>query len=110
MIALSELAAATLTLLALAMAPALAQTPELARRADEAAIIRIANEIDMAVDGKDWAKARSFFADDVRVDFTSLIGGQPAVAKADDLISGWRANLGPKKTSLHLRGNHVVDI
>ena len=37
-------------------------------------------------------------------------GGQPATIKADDLIAGWRANLGPKKTSLHLRGNHVVDI
>lgn len=97
----------------LAAAPVAAQTVDMAdmpKFVDEAQIIRIANEIDMAVDGKDWAKARSFFADEVRVDFTSLIGGQPATIKADDLIGGWRSNLGPKKTSLHLRGNHVVDV
>jgi hypothetical protein len=91
--------------------PAMAQMPpELRRVADEAAVIRIVNEIDVAVDRKDWAKARSFFADELRADFTSLAGGQPATIKADALIGAWRTNLGPKKTSLHLRGNHLVTL
>ena len=39
-----------------------------------------------------------------------MSGGQPATIKADDLIKGWSTNLGPKKTSLHLRGNHLVTL
>jgi hypothetical protein len=56
------------------------------RIADEAAIIRIANSLDRAVDAKQWEMARSFFAERIRTDF------------------------GSKKTSLHLRGGHVVDV
>ena len=92
-------------------APAAAQMPPALRRiADEAAVSRAVNEIDVAVDRKEWARARALFAERIRVDFTSLAGGQPATVPADDLIGGWRANLGPKKTSLHLRGNHLVTI
>jgi hypothetical protein len=86
----------------------LAQSSEMQRLADELAVIRVTNEIDVAVDRKDWLKARSFFADELRADFTSMSGGQPATIKADDLIKGWSTNLGPRKTSLHLRGNHLV--
>lgn len=92
-------------------APAAAEAPvSLRGLADEAAVIRVTNEIDVAVDRKDWAKARSFFADEVRIDFTSLAGGQPSTIKADALIGAWRGNLGAKKTSLHLRGNHLVTL
>lgn len=77
---------------------------------DELAIIRVANAIDAAVDRKDWAKARGFFADQIRVDFTSLSGGEPATIKSDDLINGWTSNLGSRKTSFHLRGNHLVEV
>ncbi|TWS99886.1 nuclear transport factor 2 family protein [Reyranella sp. CPCC 100927] len=79
-------------------------------RDDEMAVIRVTNAIDVAVDRKDWVQARSFFADEVRTDFTSLIGGQPAVVTGDDLIAGWRRNLGPRKSSLHLRGNHLPTV
>ncbi|WP_342359120.1 nuclear transport factor 2 family protein [Terrarubrum flagellatum] len=102
--------AALAAMLVLAAAPVAAQTPDLARIADELAIIRIANALDKAVDGKNWTKARSYFADQVRVDFSSLGAGPAATIPSDDLIGGWRANLGPKKTSLHVRGNHIVDI
>lgn len=87
-----------------------AQPSDSQRLADELAAIRVTNEIDVAVDRKDWPKARSYFADELRVDFTSMSGGQPARMKADDLIAGWSTNLGPKKTSLHLRGNHLVTL
>ena len=100
-----------LAVLASGAAPAAAEGPVTLRSlADEAAIIRITNAIDVAVDRKDWAKARSFFADEVRVDFTSLAGGQLSTIKADALVGAWRGNLGPKKTSLHIRGNHRVTI
>lgn len=99
------------TALALALAPlaAQAETPRtLAQLLDHAEIIRITNAIDIAVDRKDWALARSFFAETIHVDFTSLIGGDPATIPADALIEGWAGNLTAEKESFHLRGNHQV--
>jgi hypothetical protein len=54
--------------------------------ADEMEIRRIVDEIDNAVDAKDWMRARTFFADKIEVDFTSLTGGEPARITADELI------------------------
>ncbi len=71
-------------------------------------IVRIADALDAAVDAKDWRLARSFFTDQIEVDFTSLTGGEPAKIPADGLIEGWSANLTAEKTSFHLRGNHRV--
>lgn len=71
-------------------------------------LIRITNALDAAVDAKDWALARSFFASEVAIDFTSLTGGDPATIPADGLIDAWAANLTAEKTSFHLRGNHRV--
>ena len=64
--------------------------------------------IDAAVDAKDWALARSLFADEITVDFTSLVGGEPATIPADALIAGWSGNLTEEKQSFQLRGNHRV--
>ena len=75
---------------------------------DRAEIIRIADAIDAAVDAKDWPRARSYFTETIDVDFTSLVGGEPATIPADALIEGWSANLTAEKTSFHLRGNHQI--
>lgn len=76
--------------------------------ADHAEMIRIADAIDAAVDAKDWAAARALFTDMIDVDFTSLIGGEPATIPADALIAGWSGNLTADKESFHLRGNHRI--
>ncbi|MEM7710440.1 MAG: nuclear transport factor 2 family protein [Pseudomonadota bacterium] len=75
---------------------------------DRAEMIRIADALDAAVDAKDWTAARSFFADTIDVDFTSLVGGEPATIPADGLIAGWSGNLTETKESFHLRGNHRI--
>lgn len=75
---------------------------------DVAEMTRIADAIDSAVDAKDWALARSYFTDEITVDFTSLAGGEPATIPADGLIAGWSGNLTAEKESFHLRGNHRV--
>jgi len=78
--------------------------------ADELTVLRIPTEIEVAVDRKDWQRARSFFAKEVRVDFSTLSGAPPATILADDLINAWSANLGPKKFSHHQRGNALVSL
>lgn len=75
---------------------------------DQAEMVRIADAIDASVDAKDWEAARSFFTDEITVDFTSLAGGEPATIPADGLIAGWSGNLTEEKTSFHLRGNHRI--
>ncbi|MBI4860667.1 MAG: nuclear transport factor 2 family protein [Candidatus Riflebacteria bacterium] len=77
---------------------------------DERELVRLTNEIDVAVDRKEWDRARSFFTENVRVDFTSLVGGTAVTIKAGELISGWRTNLFADKKTMHLRGNHLVTI
>jgi ketosteroid isomerase-like protein len=96
-------------------APAVANEPKtdaqiVRQLLDEAALRRIATEIETAVDRKDWKAARSFFTDTIRVDFTSLVGGQPATIPADGLIQGWSANLKGNKESLHMRGDVLITI
>ncbi len=78
--------------------------------ADEMEIRRVVDEIDNAVDAKDWVRARTFFADKVAVDFTSLAGGEPAQITGDELVKGWRTNLYSEKKSFHQRGNHRIAI
>jgi hypothetical protein len=106
--------AASVGLAAGALAPSLtasAQAPSAFQRtADELELLRIPAEIEIAVDRKDWTRARSFFADQVRVDFTSLVGGQPATIPSDALMQGWAANLKGDKDSLHIRGHALVSI
>lgn len=107
---LSPLAA---LLIALAPMAAQAEGPQmpatsLAQLVDQAEIIRITNAIDIAVDRKDWETARGYFAETIHVDFTSLVGGDPATIPADALIAGWAGNLTAEKESFHLRGNHQV--
>lgn len=75
-----------------------------------AELVRIADALDAAVDAKDWGLARSFFAEEVAVDFTSLVGGEPATIPSDSLIGAWSSNLTAEKTSFHLRGNHRITV
>jgi hypothetical protein len=80
------------------------------RIADEMEIRRVVDEIDNSCDAKDWAKCRSFFADEVDVDFTSLAGGEPSRMKADDLVGAWKENLFAEKKTFHMRSNHRIEI
>lgn len=78
--------------------------------ADELEIRRVVDEIDNACDAKDWKTLRSYFANEVDIDFTSLSGGEPSRVKADDLIKGWETNLFAEKKTFHQRGNHRIEI
>lgn len=78
--------------------------------ADEAKIRRIVDEIDNACDAKDWKTLRTYFTEEVDIDFTQLSGGEPSKIKADDLIKGWETNLYDEKRTFHQRGNHRIEI
>jgi hypothetical protein len=92
-------------------APAAAQpAADLQRLLDEAALRRLADTLDHAVDTKDWPLARALFADRLRLDMSSLGAGPAAEIAADDLVAAWRRAFQGGKTSLHLRTNHLPRI
>jgi hypothetical protein len=77
---------------------------------DQMEIMRIVDEIDNAVDAKDWEKCRDYFTDEIYADFTSLAGGSPGNMPADDLVGAWSTNLYADKLSHHMRSNHRITI
>src|SRR5690348_9570562 len=79
--------------------------------ADETAVRRLADELFITTDLKDWAAARALFADGpIDVDMSSLAGGGPVRLTADQLIAGFRAGLHAGKISHHMTTNHRIEI
>ncbi len=85
------------------------QTPP-PRIVDEREIQHVVDEIDNAVDAKDWTRCRSYFTDEIYADFTSLAGGEPGRMPADALVGAWQHNLYADKLSHHMRTNHRIAI
>jgi len=77
---------------------------------DQTEIITVVDQIDNAVDAKDWERCRGYFTDEIYADFTSLAGGSPGNMPADDLVGAWATNLYADKMSHHMRTNHRVTI
>src|SRR5262245_13237456 len=80
-------------------------------RTDEEAVRRLADELVLATDEKDWAGVRALFVGGpIVVDRSSLVGGGPVTITADDLVAGFRAGLHAGKASHHLAANYRVTI
>lgn len=77
---------------------------------DESEIRHVVDEIDNAVDAKDWTRCRSYFTDEIYADFSSLAGGEGARMPADALVGAWQHNLYADKLSHHMRTNHRITI
>jgi hypothetical protein len=88
----------------------MADPARLERLLDEMEITRVVNAVDFDVDRKDWAAVQRHFAEEIAVDFTSLVGGQPGRMRSADLVAAWRAALYADKLSHHMRTNHQVRI
>jgi hypothetical protein len=72
---------------------------------------RLADELFIATDLKDWAAVRSLFVDgSIEVDMSSLAGGTTVQMTADQLVDGFRVGLHPEKVSHHLAANYRVRV
>ena len=78
---------------------------------DRDAIARLADELFITTDLKDWTAARALFVDgEIEVDMSSLVGGGPVRMTADQLLDGFRKGLHPGKTSHHIAGNYRIRV
>jgi hypothetical protein len=70
---------------------------------------RLADELFITTDLKDWIALRTLFADGpIEVDMSSLAGGGPVQMTADELVAEFRGGLHPGKVSHHLATNYRV--
>lgn len=83
---------------------------ELRSLLDRAGVIEAATRVAVLADARDWRALRSVFADEVDVDYTSLVGGEPQIVRAEDLISGWRAALSGYDATQHVVTNHLASV
>jgi hypothetical protein len=78
---------------------------------DEREIRRLADDLFVLTDRKEWAAARALFVDgEIDVDMSSLAGGGPVRMTAAQLFAGFAAGLHPGKASHHMTTNHRVDV
>lgn len=61
-----------------------------------------------AIDVLDWPAVREAFADEVRLDYTSLSGGEPETLTRDDLIARWQGLLPGFDATQHLIGPVIL--
>jgi hypothetical protein len=61
-----------------------------------------------AFDAHDWDTLRASFTDEVRIDYSSLFGGEPETITADDLLGRWRPFAEGLTATQHLTGPVVA--
>jgi hypothetical protein len=77
----------------------------------EAEIRRLADELFITTDLKDWTALRALFADGpIEVDMSSLAGGGPVQLTADQLVAGFQGGLHAGKVSHHLATNYRIQV
>lgn len=71
--------------------------------------IQAVTAIFVAADMHDWDTVRSNLADRVRLDWTSLNGGEPVELSGEQVTESWRTLLGAFEATHHQLGSFLVD-
>ncbi|MBV8932870.1 MAG: nuclear transport factor 2 family protein [Kutzneria sp.] len=77
---------------------------------DRLEVIETCTRMAWHADQREWDLLRGVFADTVRLDYTSLNGGEPATLTAEQVVSAWSGLLGAFDATQHLVTNHLVTI
>jgi hypothetical protein len=79
--------------------------PDLRHRLE---ILDLVNAFGLYADARRWDDLQQLLADPVRVDYTSLNGGEPVTTSPTELVRGWRRVLGGLQATQHLIANHQI--
>lgn len=60
-------------------------------------------------DHHEWDEVEAVFANEVRLDYTSLQAGEPTTLAPTAIVSGWRDHFATVPAHQHLVSNHLVD-
>ncbi|MBF6341833.1 nuclear transport factor 2 family protein [Nocardia abscessus] len=61
-------------------------------------------------DHREWDQLADVFTDQVRLDYTSLSGGEPVMLTPAQIVAAWQDTLGGFDATQHLITNHLVTI
>jgi hypothetical protein len=73
-------------------------------------IIEAVHRFFIAVDDRDWKVVETSFSDTVLLDYTSLVGGEPASLKPDQIIDSWKKVLPGFDKTHHQLGNYLTEV
>ena len=75
---------------------------------DRIGIVDAITHVAAGADRHQWERVRSAMTDTVRVDYTSLWGGEPATQTADSLVEQWSKFLPGFEQTHHMVVNHTI--
>lgn len=61
-----------------------------------------------AIDSLQWGELRTYLAEEVQIDYTSLFGGEAQTLSADALLAQWRSLLPGFEATQHMTGPVIV--
>jgi hypothetical protein len=77
---------------------------------DRMVITDVVNSVGTFADLRQWSQLQQLFADEVRVDYTSLFGGEVQNISSQQLMSQWQSVLPGFDATQHLISNHQITI
>lgn len=63
----------------------------------------------ISVDNRNWDEVKMLFADTVLLDYTSMVGGEPANLSSQQIIESWKGLLPGFDCTHHQLGNFVIN-
>ncbi len=75
---------------------------------DRDRIIETVTRLFWHTDHHNWDDVEAVFADQVRLDYTSLQGGEAMILSPPEIIDGWRTHFATLDAHQHLVTNHLV--
>lgn len=73
-------------------------------------LIQTVTRVFWHTDHHEWDRLATVFAPQVRLDYTALVGGEPAEATPRDIIDAWQPGFEAIDAHQHLVANHLVEI
>lgn len=78
--------------------------------ADRLDIIETCTRMGWYIDQREWESLGDVFSDEVKLDYTSLNGGEPGTVTSKELVTAWSGLLGNFAATQHLLSNFLVDV
>ncbi len=73
-------------------------------------VVDVVTQLFIQIDNRNWLMVEKCFADKVKMDVTSLTGGEPETMTPQEITARWDENLREIKALHHQAGNFVVDL
>ncbi|MCZ0997894.1 nuclear transport factor 2 family protein [Streptomyces mirabilis] len=77
---------------------------------DRYEIVELCTRMGWHLDHCQWDELVDLFTEEIRLDYTSLNGGEPVTLPRKDVIEKWRSNREGLAATQHLVSNQLVDV